>query len=86
MVDLWRDFGVRETGTGQQVAQLHERYMMMMMINAVKMEDIKIINAQQSKATRAYKNTNQKLLKTKAAPWFKKKKKVSIRPSEFKIR
>jgi len=31
MVDLWRDFWIRETGTGQQVAQLHERYMMMMM-------------------------------------------------------
>jgi len=30
MVDLWRDFWIRETGTGQQVAQLHERYMMMM--------------------------------------------------------
>ena len=29
MVDLWRDFWIRETGTGQQVAQLHERYMMM---------------------------------------------------------
>jgi len=26
MVDLWRDFWIRETGTGQQVAQLHERY------------------------------------------------------------
>jgi len=24
MVGLWRDFWVRETGTGQQVAQLHE--------------------------------------------------------------
>jgi len=30
MVDLWRDFWIRETGTGQQVAQLHDRYMMMM--------------------------------------------------------
>jgi len=30
MVELWRDFWIRETGTGQQVAQLHERYMMMM--------------------------------------------------------
>jgi len=29
MVDLWRDFWIRETGTGQQVAQLHDRYMMM---------------------------------------------------------
>jgi len=29
MVGLWRDFWTRETGTGQQVAQLHERYMMM---------------------------------------------------------
>ena len=25
-VDLWRDFWIRETRTGQQVAQLHERY------------------------------------------------------------
>ena len=32
MADLWRDFWIRETGTGQQVAQLHDRYMMMMMI------------------------------------------------------
>ena len=32
MVDLWRDFWIRETGTGQQVAQLHDRYMMMMMM------------------------------------------------------
>ena len=26
MLDLWRDFCIRETGTGQQVAQLHDRY------------------------------------------------------------
>jgi len=26
MVELWRDFRIRETGTGQQVTQLHERY------------------------------------------------------------
>ena len=32
MVDLWRDFWIREIGTGQQVAQLHERYMTMMMM------------------------------------------------------
>ena len=31
MVDLWRDFWISETGTGQQVAQLHDRYVMMMM-------------------------------------------------------
>jgi len=30
MAYLWRDFWKRETGTGQQVAQLHDRYMMMM--------------------------------------------------------
>jgi len=30
MVDPWRDFWLRGTGTGQQVAQLHGRYMMMM--------------------------------------------------------
>jgi hypothetical protein len=29
MADFWRDFWIRETGTGQQVAQLHDRYMMM---------------------------------------------------------
>ena len=29
---LDREFWIRETGTGQQVAQLHDRYMMMMMI------------------------------------------------------
>jgi len=32
MVDLWRDFWIRETGTGQQVAELRDRLMMMMMI------------------------------------------------------
>jgi hypothetical protein len=32
MADLWRDFWIRETGMGQQVAQLHDRYMMMMMM------------------------------------------------------
>ena len=26
MADLWRDFWIRETGTGQQVAQFHDRY------------------------------------------------------------
>ena len=26
MVDLWRDFWIRETGAGQQVAQLHDIY------------------------------------------------------------
>ena len=26
MADLWRDFWIRETGTGQQVAQLHYKY------------------------------------------------------------
>ena len=32
MADHWRDFWIRETGTGQQVTQLHDRYMMMMMM------------------------------------------------------
>jgi len=32
MIDRSRDFWIRETGTGQQVAQLHERLMMMMMM------------------------------------------------------
>jgi len=32
MVEVSRDFLIRETGTGQQVAQLRDRYMMMMMM------------------------------------------------------
>ena len=32
MIDLWRDFWIRETGTGQQVAQLRERYIMIIII------------------------------------------------------
>jgi hypothetical protein len=32
MAELWRDFWMRDTGTRQQVAQLHDRYMMMMMM------------------------------------------------------
>jgi len=32
MVDLWRDFWIRETGTCQQVVQLHDRYMMMILL------------------------------------------------------
>jgi hypothetical protein len=30
--DHWRDFWTRETGTGQQMAQLLDCYMMMMMM------------------------------------------------------
>jgi hypothetical protein len=32
MADFLRDFWMRETGTGQQVAQFHDRYIMMMMM------------------------------------------------------
>jgi low temperature requirement protein LtrA len=32
MAELFRDFWIRETGTGQQVAHLHDRYIMMMMM------------------------------------------------------
>jgi hypothetical protein len=32
MADLGRDFWICETGMGQQVAQFHDRYMMMMMM------------------------------------------------------
>jgi hypothetical protein len=32
MADLRRDFWIRETGTGQQVAQIHDRYMTMMIL------------------------------------------------------
>ena len=32
MVDLWSDFWMRETGTGQRVAQLHERYIIIIII------------------------------------------------------
>jgi hypothetical protein len=33
MAKLLRDFWIRETGRGQQVAQFYDRYMMMMMMN-----------------------------------------------------
>jgi hypothetical protein len=32
MADLCKDFWIGEIGTGQQVAQLHDRYVMMMMM------------------------------------------------------
>jgi hypothetical protein len=32
MADLQRDFWIRETGTGQQLAQLFDRYMMMKIV------------------------------------------------------
>jgi hypothetical protein len=37
MVDLWREFWVCETGTCQQVAQIHERYMMIMTMMMIMM-------------------------------------------------
>ena len=37
MANLRRDFWIRETGTGQQVAQLHDRYIMMMMMTMMMM-------------------------------------------------
>jgi len=41
MADLWKDFWTCETGTGQQVAQLHDRYNMMMMMVLVSLESTK---------------------------------------------
>jgi hypothetical protein len=41
MANLWRDFWTRKTGTGQQVAQLHDRYMMMM-TNLFQMEEVNV--------------------------------------------
>ena len=35
MADLSRDFWIRETGTGQQVAQLHDRYMIIIIISII---------------------------------------------------
>jgi hypothetical protein len=35
-----RDFRIRETGTGQQVAQLHVKYMMMMMMITMMMKSL----------------------------------------------
>ena len=32
MVELWRNFWIRETGTGQEVAQLHEIYKIIIII------------------------------------------------------
>ena len=47
MADLWRDFWIHETGTGQQVAQLHDRYMMMMMCEFL-LNDVDSSNMQNS--------------------------------------
>ena len=33
MADLLREFWIRETGTGQQVAQLHDRYTIIKNVN-----------------------------------------------------
>ena len=38
IVDLWRDFWIRETRRGQQLAQLHDRYMIMMMMMIMMMK------------------------------------------------
>ena len=40
MVELWRDILIRETGTGQQVGQLHERYIIIIIIIVVVEPDI----------------------------------------------
>jgi len=32
MIDLWRDFWIRETGTGRQVAQLHDKHIIIIII------------------------------------------------------
>jgi len=39
ILQLWRDFWIRETETGQQVAQLHEKYTMMMMMMMMMIND-----------------------------------------------
>jgi len=44
MADLWRDFWLRETGTGQQVAQLHDIYMMIMIIIIIIILTILVLN------------------------------------------
>jgi len=41
MVNLLRDFWIRETGTGQQVVQLLDRYVMMMMMMIMMLVEIK---------------------------------------------
>ena len=40
MADLRREFWILETGTGQQVAQLHDRYMMIMMFRCGRLWEI----------------------------------------------
>jgi hypothetical protein len=41
----FRDFWIRETGTGQQVALLHDRYMMMMVMVIITAMDARRITA-----------------------------------------
>jgi len=44
MVDLSRDFWIRETGTGQQVAELHDRYMIIIITTTITIIIILIFN------------------------------------------
>jgi hypothetical protein len=48
---------------------------------------LKIVNAQQAKLNKDYKNTKLKLLKTNAAVWFKKKCKIKqLKPNYINIK
>jgi hypothetical protein len=56
MADLRRDFWIRETGTGQQVAQLHDRYMKKKMIYIYIYIYIYIVRTQFVPVLMAHKN------------------------------
>ena len=73
MLDLGRDFWLRETGTGQQVAQLHERYMMMMKTKNTFLTDIAVPNTHNLANTITDKqNKYQELASEICAMWKQK--------------
>jgi hypothetical protein len=63
IADLWRDFWVRETGTGQQVAQLHDRYMMMIMMTKFRWHCTMLRNVHSNPhIAQSWKSVNRKFL------------------------
>jgi hypothetical protein len=56
MADLWRDFWIRETGTGQQVAQIHDRYMMMMMMSDINVNNYMMLETKSEQRTLLWRN------------------------------
>jgi len=60
MVDILREFWICETGNGQQVAKIHERYVMMMMMirTGIGITWIKTVGEEGTNSTMGIRNFN----------------------------